>query len=64
MSNATEFWKFAQHNRSVVVIPSQQRFEQDPIPCTGISCEKLVATLKRLFGANGYEVSTGSWGGT
>ncbi|KAK8062586.1 hypothetical protein PG997_014683 [Apiospora hydei] len=57
MSAATEFWSFAKRNRGVVKLPSQERFEQDPIPCTNISCEKLVATLRRLFGVNGYEVS-------
>ncbi|KAK8029778.1 hypothetical protein PG993_011069 [Apiospora rasikravindrae] len=57
MSNAAEFWKFTERNRSVVRLPAQERFDQDPIPCTNISCEKLVATLRKLFGANGYEVS-------
>ncbi|KAK8063653.1 hypothetical protein PG996_008305 [Apiospora saccharicola] len=57
MSAATEFWTFAEHNRGVVKLPAQERFEQDPIPCTNISCDKLVSTLRRLFGANGYEVS-------
>ncbi|KAK8078885.1 hypothetical protein PG994_002692 [Apiospora phragmitis] len=57
MSNAIEFWGFAERNRGVVKFPTQERLEQDPIPCTNISCEKLVATLRRLYGANGYEVS-------